>query len=187
MSDTSTLSAPTKAALPDGRRHQRPARTATAMPWWFFAIAMTYIVVLLFVFALYHVDEGFRDALPDRLGILPIGVPWFGALGGALISLTGTFMHSQNWQHAFDYWHYARPWVGAIAGSIGALILYVITNAATANATLVLDDLTFYVVAFVIGYREGTFRSLLENIVEVIVKPGQPDQSDLPDGVRRAP
>jgi hypothetical protein len=33
--------------------------------------------------------------IPDFFGPIPIGVPWFGALGAILISLTGVFQHAR--------------------------------------------------------------------------------------------
>ena len=59
-----------------------------------FVLELTYLLALFVVFVVYVTSSDFRDALPAKLGPLPIGVPWFGALGGTLISLTGIFEHS---------------------------------------------------------------------------------------------
>src|SRR5215470_18138495 len=35
--------------------------------------------------------------VPDSFIAVPVGVPWFGAVGAVLISLTGVFAHEHDW------------------------------------------------------------------------------------------
>jgi len=34
---------------------------------------------------------------------VPVGVPWFGAVGAVLISLTGVFAHEHDWDPNYPY------------------------------------------------------------------------------------
>ena len=88
------------------------------MPSRFFWIAIGYLALLVAVFVLYQVSPASFDSLSDSLGPLPLGVPWFGAVGGALVSLSGVFEHNQRWEPRFNYWHYSRPFVAGVIGSI---------------------------------------------------------------------
>lgn len=138
---------------------------------WFFALESAYLVVLAIIFIVYQVSAGVRGALPTHLGDLPVGVPWFGAVGGTLISLTGVFKHSRDWDEHFALWHYARPLVGAFLGSLGALMFLVIVNAAAIHGTTP-NGVVYEVVAFLVGYREATFRSLIQRATDVLLSPG---------------
>lgn len=148
---------------------------------WFFAVESGYLVLLALIFIVYQVSAGVRGALPSHLGHLPVGVPWFGAVGGSLISLTGVFKHSRDWDEHFALWHYARPLVGAFLGSLGALIFLVIVNAAAVHGTSP-NGVVYEVVAFLVGYREATFRSLIQRATDVLLSPG--DKQNPPDRAR---
>jgi hypothetical protein len=78
-----------------------------------FVVESAYLVALAVVFIAYQISDAFRDAVPSSLGALPVGVPWFGAVGGTLISLTGIFKHPHDWKPSYELWHYARPLIGA--------------------------------------------------------------------------
>jgi hypothetical protein len=145
---------------------------------WFFAVESAYLIVLAIIFIIYQVSAGVRGALPTHLGDLPVGVPWFGAVGGTLISLTGVFKHSRDWDEHFALWHYARPVVGAFLGSLGALMFLVIVNAAAVHGTTP-NGVVYEVVAFLVGYREATFRSLIQRATDVLLSPG--DKRSPPD------
>src|ERR1044072_8844845 len=58
-----------------------------------------------------------------RLGSIPIGVVWFGALGAVVISLTGIVEHASDWDTNFNLWHLSRPLVGAALAVVGVLII----------------------------------------------------------------
>jgi hypothetical protein len=114
-----------------------------------FIVEIVYLLVLALLLSVYELSSGVRSALPSSLGSLPVGVPWFGAVGGTLISLTGVFKHVDNWDPRLELWHWGRPLVGAFVGSIG-------------------------VVAFLVGYREETFRSLIKRATDLLLSPGAP-------------
>lgn len=201
-----------------------------------FVLAFVYLTVILLVGLLYFVKRNVLFFVPDSFGPVPVGVPWFGALGAVLISLTGVFEHEHDWDQSFWPWHVARPLVGATVSVVSVLILqagYLSVSAtpiqpaatptptptsqtagaptptpvtkptpmpsptATPSSTApgtptptptpqtpagqnqpgnfkspVSNNLLFYLVAFLVGYREETFRELIKRLVDVILSPG---------------
>lgn len=167
-SSTAALSPPT----PSRNGHQPEAKSEPDRAQQFFWVALGYLLALIAVFIVYQVSPGFRKALPASLGTLPIGVPWFGAIGATLLSLSGTTAHRKDWNSSYEGWHYARPWVGGVIGAMGTLILLVVIEAATKNSPT-LDHLTLYVVAFIVGYREQSFRDLIRRASDLLLSPGE--------------
>jgi hypothetical protein len=93
--------------------------------------------------------------LPNPVGPIPLGVPWWGALGGMTISFTGIFRNADRWQTRYELWHIARPFLGAVVGSVSYLI---------------------FIVAFVTGYREDIFRELLKRATDSLFVPAKRSQ-----------
>jgi hypothetical protein len=135
-----------------------------------FVIESGYLLALAAIFIAYHVSDSLRHALPASFGGLPIGVPWFGAVGATLISLTGIFKHAHDWNIDYELWHYARPLIGGFLGSIGALMFSVIVNTAAVKAQQT-NGAVYEVVAFLLGYREATFRSLIQRATDLLLSP----------------
>jgi hypothetical protein len=160
---------------PAGRAAENTA-TGKA-PLSMFVVQATYLLLLLAVFVVYETSPGFRMSLPTSLGNLPVEVPWFGALGGSLISLDGIFRHQCEWNPCYQYWHYSRPLIGAVIGSLGALIFLQISGTATDGATT-LNPTAFDVVAFLVGYREQSFRDLIKRATDLLLKPPSPSGTD---------
>jgi len=112
------------------------------------------------------------------LGSIPIGVVWFGALGAVLISLTGVVEHADDWDPKLYLWHLSRPLMGAALGVVGVLILQAGVLAAGTQPTVGIPgtpkNLLYYLVAFLVGYREETFRELIKRLVDLIFTPAAP-------------
>jgi hypothetical protein len=144
---------------------------------YFFMLSVLYLLVLVMLAWMYIGDYyGIKGAIPWLIGgILPIGVPWFGALGAVTISLQGVFDHNANWDPSYSHWHIARPLIGAVVGTIAFFIYLLLIKATGAQApkvgTPVIDLVPFYVVAFLVGYREETFRSLIKAVTDMLLKP----------------
>lgn len=133
-------------------------------PKWVFVLQMIYLVALVAIGLLYIHWTAFQHLLPNPAGPIPLAVPWWGALGGVTISFTGIFRNADRWQSRYELWHIARPFIGAVVGSVSYLIFIVIIRATgtipshqspTSNAI-------FDLVAFITGYREEAFRDLLK-------------------------
>jgi hypothetical protein len=153
---------------------------ANRPPLYLFVLQIVYLVALFAVFVAYVKAAGLREALPTTLGPLPIATVWFGAVGAVLISLSGLFLHAKNWDVSYEWWHIARPLIGAVIGPIGCLILVVVV--AAANKSEAQPNHVFYdVVAFLVGYREDTFRALIKRGTDVVLG------SERPPADRRGP
>jgi hypothetical protein len=149
-----------------------------------FAVAIAYLIVLLLVGLAFFVKRDWLWFLlpqafsPDHVytfGSIPVGVPWFGALGAVLISLTGIFEHEHDWDEGLWPWHLARPLIGIALSVVSVLILQagILAVGATPQAQpTVPKNLLYYLVAFMVGYREETFRELIKRLVDVILAPG---------------
>jgi hypothetical protein len=154
-------------------------------PSFFFWLAMMYTALLLLMGAIYNMSA--LDPKPTLVGgILPIAVPWFGALGAVTISLEGVFVWNQQWDKKHNYWHIGRPLFGAVLGIV-AFFLFVVIGSAAGTPPKFLDSvpgakdipplkdfIIYYVLAFLVGYREETFRELIKRATDLILKPGTP-------------
>jgi hypothetical protein len=114
------------------------------------------------------------------LGTLPIAVTWWGAVGAVTLSLTGIFGHpDETWRPSYAYWYWARPFVGLILASFSVVafqagVLAVGTSTTTSSTGVGNPKyLFYYVVAFIVGYREETARELIRRVADVIIGPGQ--------------
>ncbi len=74
-----------------------------------FQMALAYLVVLLILGVLYALPV--LAFVPDTLVSVPVAVPWFGAVGAVLISLTGVFEHEHDWDANYSkqaFWRSGR-------------------------------------------------------------------------------
>lgn len=140
-----------------------------------FFLQLVYLAVLIALAALY-----FTDVITPRhfLGSVPLAVPWFGALGAVLISLTGVFEHRADWLPSWKYWHWARPFVGATVGVVAVLIfqagILAVGESVTPDDTNQNQETTnilYYLIAFLVGYREAAFREMIKRLGDVILVP----------------
>ena len=119
------------------------------------------------------VDRGGLWALPSELGPIPIGVPYFGALGGLMCSLDGALRdHRTDWDQSFEAWHHFRVVLGALAGTIVVLVFLAGILGAGLSTTAAegrTEDLAFLLFAFVAGYRERIFFELLQRLADVVL------------------
>lgn len=148
----------------------KAAQTRTAV----FLLQLVVLCALLSVGALYLVGA---FSLPNNLGSVPLAVPWFGALGAVAISLTGTWEHAKDWDANYAFWHWSRPFIGATLAVVTVLILQggilaVGTTPTTTGGAAAPRNLLYYVVAFAVGYREETFRTLLKRLLDVLLSTG---------------
>ena len=248
MPDTNTQSEVRRRTKRDPRRGQ----IARLGPTFFFALAVIYLTLLLLIAVGREAEFWFLDNLNDPIaGVLPLGVPWFGALGAVTLSLYGVFDHNDHWNPKWNYWHIARPLVGIILAIIAYFIFITLINSTgltprtsaiattttttssttstTLGPTTTTSDspgttdstsnegpgyvpepadqepeaanqepdgtatsatstpgqtsgntsgpsalLLYYVLAFIVGFREDTFRNLIKRAADVLLGPGDP-------------
>lgn len=135
-----------------------------------FWLQIAYLIVLGAI--AYLVGTGTIE-VKDTFGPIPRAVPWFGALGGVLISLSGIFEHRKDWDPAYWPWHVSRPLVGVAVAAVAVLTLQsgVLAIGGSPPADATNAYLFYYVIAFVVGYREETFRQLIKRMADVLLQP----------------
>jgi hypothetical protein len=173
-STVATAPSPTHAVAPAAER--TPASEARAMapaakepPAYLFWTEVVYLILLLASAALYINWGSFRSLLPDPIGPVPLGVAWFGALGAVTISLYGIVRYSRTWDPSYTYAHLAGPLTGAVTGVVGFLIFEAVVNA---TGVQVSNRPIAYVIAFLLGYRQESFRELIKKATDLLILPG---------------
>lgn len=138
-----------------------------------FALQLVFVAVLVALAALYV--TGVIDR--QTIGSIPIAVPWWGAVGAVLLSLSAVFDHRDDWKADMAIWHWARPIFGVFMSSFAILafqagVLAVGKDLKPASGVLNTQNLFYYVLAFIVGYREETARTLIKRVGDVIIGPG---------------
>jgi hypothetical protein len=157
-------------------------------PGAFFALDLFYVVILVVLLISRQAHWLWVDRIQNPIGgIVPLGVPWFGALGAVTISIYGVVDHNDHWQMKWGLWHAIRPVVGAILGTVAYLIFIgliqatgttpsSVTGAATTttkgSSPTNVNTIIYLVIAFVVGFREETFRTLIKRVVDLLLSPG---------------
>lgn len=141
-----------------------------------FFLQIAYLIALGFFVVAYRVH--WIEPRPNFFGPVPFLVPWFGAVGAALLSLSAVFeKRGPAWDVEYRFWHWARPLVGAIVATVTVLILQsgiLAVGGQTPNQTDSsgsTKNLLYYVFAFIVGYREEIFRQLIKRLADVILTP----------------
>lgn len=146
-------------------------------PFWIFFLQLGYLTLLVGI-GLLNIHSGpFRNVVPNPAGPIPLAIPWWGALGGISISFTGIFRNSDSWNTRYELWHIARPFIGAIVGSVAYLIFIILIRAAVTNPPYLspTNGAIFDLVAFLTGYREEVFRELLKRATDSLFSPAKHD------------
>jgi hypothetical protein len=161
------------AQVPPSKSNDCPEDPCVVMPKAVLVVAILWIVLLIAAFFSYIEIHAVAHFFPHKVGGLPFSTIWFGAVGGLLISLEGIFKYNRRWLRSYDYWHYLRPVLGAIMGTLGCLVFTVLTAAAAASSTPTPNAAFYAVVALALGYREQSFRELLTRLVDTVIMPPQ--------------
>ena len=141
------------------------------MPVWVFNVALGWLLFLLVVFIAWVTLPGLRYAFPHNYGHIPVEVPWFGAVGGCLVSFGGIFRYNQEWDPAYNYWHPVRPLIVMLTGGIACVLLLALLRAA-AGHDVGNEPAVYAAAAFVFGFAESAFRDLIKALTNVFIKPG---------------
>ena len=153
-------------------------------PGEFLALDVLYVAILIVLLISRQAHWLWIDRISNPIGgIVPLGVPWFGALGGVTISIYGVVDHNDHWQGKWGLWHAIRPVVGAILGTLAYLIFIGFIQATGTKPSSVsssspkIDSVIYLVIAFVVGFRESTFRNLVTRVVDTLLTPGDTSKS----------
>jgi hypothetical protein len=136
-----------------------------------FYLQLVYLAVLAILAWSYNIGRLWEPlgAIPDPIGPMPLAVPWFGALGGTLISLSGVHKHRYTWDVRFWSWHAARPVVGAAVAIVAVMIIQVGILGTGLTLEAGKANTFYYLVAWIAGYREETFRSMVSRLADVVL------------------
>jgi hypothetical protein len=161
-------------------RHSEKPRIDKLDASFFFWLGISYMAILLLLAVAYYFMPNKRVGMHLLGGILPIGVPWFGALGAVTISLQGVFDPKIEWDSRYNYWHMGRPIFGAVLGLVSFFLFVLIVTASGSPPEFLTkppgkptDLIVFYMVAFLAGYREQTFRELIKRATDLILRPAE--------------
>jgi hypothetical protein len=165
--------------IPDSTNVEEAQRQDFWKTRWFIAsVEVLYLLILFWIALSYIIQKNSPFSVLSPLGsVIPLGVPWFGALGAVVISLSGTFDHRTDWDSSWALWHVTRPLIGIVMAIVSWLILQagiLSVGQASGNGTAAANptrDLLFYLIAFVVGYREEIFRQLIKRVADVILTP----------------
>jgi hypothetical protein len=150
-----------------------PPDPCTYVPASVLIVAAIWTAAIVAAFFTYVEIDAVEDFFPAKIGELPFSAIWFGAAGGLLVSLEGIFKYNRRWLRSYDYWHYARPVLGALMGALGCLVFIVLTAAAASKQPAPADAAFYAVVALALGYREASFRALLARLVDTVIVPSE--------------
>jgi IPT/TIG domain len=138
--------------------------------FWLDMIYLLFLLWLGWVFCKH--PERLTGFVPEKWGSIPVGVPWFGAVGAVMISLGGVFFYrGKAWDGSWVLWHFARPFVGATLGIISVMIMQagiLATNQSLDTSTHEPKNQLYYLIAFLVGYREITFQDLIRRLLDVL-------------------
>lgn len=142
------------------------------MPGWVYVMQLLWAVGLLAIFVAY-VHGHDRLDLPHSFGSVPVEAPWLGAVGGLLASFGGIVRYNHgDWNPRFNYWHPIKPLMGAATGAVACLLVIVLARTATGSASIRIDSAALDGAAFVFGYAESAFRTLITAITDIFLRPG---------------
>jgi IPT/TIG domain len=142
--------------------------------WFVVCVEVVYLLILfgLALDYLLDTDGAIHKGLARGLGPMPAGVPWFGAVGAVIISLSGAFDHRKDWDPSWNLWHFARPLIGVTLAIISWLIFQAGILSIGDKTTTASSNILFFLIAFIVGYREDVFRELIKRVADVILTPG---------------
>ena len=144
-----------------------------------FWTSIVYAIIALLLLVLYQLEW---LGISSRKFSIPPSIPWFGTVGAIAVSLQAVFeRRGTDWDSTYNYWHLGRPLIGAVLGIMSFMILSVIVALAGSTPTPkaapnVMNITIFEVLAFIVGYREETFRHLLKRVTDLILQPAGTDE-----------
>jgi hypothetical protein len=120
-------------------------------------------------------DQGDPFHISPSVGSLPTPIIWFGLLGGVMISISGVAQRSSDgsWRSNWGLWHLVHPLVGGVCGVVAVLIFQAgIVSVGSDTTSSKGSNAAYFVIAFVVGYREKTFRDLIKRLADTVFTTG---------------
>lgn len=164
--------------------------------WTRFWLQLTYLILLIGGALVYHdvghdaVIKPIRDFLvalfPDPIGPIPVAIPWLGALGSVTRGLANSYgetdliQYSQHRPRHYNSlgWYIARPFIGAAFGVF--VFIFFLTVLDPTGRTKPGGEYGIDILAFIIGYADGTFAALVQRAINVLLGPGDANTGGAP-------
>lgn len=174
---------------------------ATRRPGAILFILLAEFVILVLLFGLYVAGALAFTHIPLVIAeVLPLAVPWGGALGGVCSAIIGVTSHWKEFGSStkspqatkWNPWYLVRLPIGAAFGSVAALIVVLFLGTVGTTNTGAIDlsptgSATLFVLAFIVGYQQDVFRKLVDRVVAVVLGTGKEDVAgddfSLPDSL----
>jgi hypothetical protein len=143
-----------------------------------FLLTVLYLLALLAVAIWFVHDAPFRRFLLDYP---TLRIAWWGAVGGALANFETIARTGDHWNRRVVPALVVRPVTAAFFGVIGYVIYVTLVQASVSGPDQPLTQLDRtptalgYVIAFVLGFREQTFRELLQRVTDLLASAGGAD------------
>ena len=155
-----------------------------------FEMAALFVVLLM---SLYHWPTWWPTAGYVIGGVLPVIVPWAGALGGtthALYSLIYNWYRYRGGTLDRDRGRVAQGWtwnvfyptrilLGTVFGTVAVLIVVVVTKSIDvgmdSQKISAEGKAVLFVIAFAVGFQQSNFKALLEKVTALILAPSDSD------------
>lgn len=147
------------------------------VPRWVIALGVAYLVGLALLALAWSLLAPFRAWAGSPVNLVPLTILWWGALGAVTVSFDGMVRHRHEWDAGMNLWHAIRPAIGAIVGAVSYLIFLLVVEAATSQPVTSHGQLVYFLVAFLVGYREGTFRALIKRATDMLFTSAPPSAS----------
>ncbi len=187
-----TTPAPVGGDVPGGSPHPAPTNPVPPPPpdpstwskakqrkfvfWW-----QVGVTLFLWLLAYVYARQGATASAAFTVGGIHTGVLWYGALGAVTISLAGVVEHDgDDWESRFFLWHLSRPLVGASFALVSVLIFKAGIASVGSGVAPSGTPYIYFLIAFLVGFRESTFRSLVKKLVDVVMGPGESDTLKAP-------
>lgn len=165
-----------------------PGKVSVIGPSWVLFWVLLQLVVLLGLFLAWEASWISHDTFPAVYhDVMPIAVPWFGALGGVTNALYSLTQHWSKWDSpdpmvranervTWNGWALLQGPIGLMFGTVSVLIVVLVTGTITAGTDGGLDLSTTGIgllcaVAFAVGFRQDTFQTLIKRTVDILTGP----------------
>jgi hypothetical protein len=141
------------------------------VPKWIVGLVALYLATLLGLGVAYLHWSWLNHFFAGNFHEVSFGTIWWGALGGITISLGAVVSFANKWESHLNLWHVFKPFLAAIAAAASVLIFGLLISSTGAQHVSA-SSVTFFVLAFIVGYREEVFRSLMKKAADLILAQG---------------
>jgi len=181
------------------RKHEpplEPSRLARLGPGAILFWVLAQFATLVALFLMWEADKLNPASFPAVYhDVMPLAVPWFGALGGVANAMYSLTRHWAKWDSIdpkvrgperarWNGWALLQGLIGSVFGTVSVLIVVLVTGtiAGTESGGLNLSTTgigLLCAVSFAVGFRQATFQTLIKRTVDILAGPGTGSDEDV--------